>query len=283
MSAVEKDASLFRSNPDKIPPSIPAGPLLFVYGSLMSWRGLSSEYGRAATNPSLRVISAEVATCVEVARGLWKWSSGRRCWTMNLSRAPQRLAPSGYSGVSGLLLTLEATSSQLEKVRAREGWPRKLWEALKLSAPKNSSEGGEVPYVLSTLRLTSSGPPLLREWARACRGEQVGALETLREVVQDQLLPVPIPVGDGRVALTSWAPFSQPAIEEKPAYGRRRPNPESQREYLLQCALGKFHGVDIRDLMQSLLTYGVDDAKLAEYETEEWSTGSPFHALHGSS
>ena len=202
---------------------------------------------------------------------------------MNLSRAPQRLASSGNPGVSGLLLTLDATSSQLETVRAREGWPRTLWETFKSSVPKRSWERGELPYVLSALRLASEGPPLLREWARACRGEQVGSLETLRRIVQNQLVPVPLPVGDGRVALTSWSPFSQPAIEEQSAHGGRLADPDSQGEDLLQCALGKFHGVDIRDLTQSLATYGLDDTKLAAYEVEEWAAGSPFHALHGSS
>jgi hypothetical protein len=205
---------------------------------------------------------------------------------MNLSKAPQGLGRQGLSGTSGMLLTLEPEQSQLEILRVREGWPPALWEAFRKAIPERSWLPELVPQLLAALRMTVRRPPLLAEWAAACRGADLGMLCTLRAVVGPQLVPVPIHDGEGGAALTSWAPFSGPnrGAMEAPLGGSSSPpiDGANQKEYLLECALGYFHGVDIRDMSSARLAWEVTDELLSDYQPEESDPTRPYPVVQGS-
>lgn len=120
---------------------------LFVYGSLMSKQGRERP-----PNVNRGTVETRVAHLPGIRRGFGKLSgvvSGHPGLTMNLSAKPHSVKLGKGRGVEGLLLSLPL--GQLDKIRAREGWPPTLWEALKrrAGADLDTPPPLSFPYVCS--------------------------------------------------------------------------------------------------------------------------------------
>ena len=234
---------------------------LFAYGSLMSMKGRerSPDVNWGTDEP-------RVAHLPGIRRSFGKLSgvtSGHPRLTMNLSAKPQSVRLGKGKGVEGLLLSLPP--GQLDKVRSREGWPPKLWEALKRRSGADLNTGGFAGVLQKILGEPPNHlPDIVGEWVR-CLSNNLPASPPGN--IGGELIPVPVEIEDiqGRgegVALVSWAPFASQMLGLPPSGQERigallkrhevaklKIDKDAQLEYYRECALGAEQGIDVSDFL----------------------------------
>ena len=232
--------------------------LVFAYGSLMSRRGIERDgippFPQGLSSPILSRAWISGVPGSPIRRGFGKMSGltqGKPRLTMNLSALPQFLSLSPSPGsVSGVLLALTVKmASTLGPIGSREGWPPALRKALGSLVENHpaarSSDVGSRVYSISRTSLSNQVDRSVSAWARVCQGEPYTG------IFEGALLPIPVKLTDGRVALVSWAPgvthlfrFS----EIPNSFNDHAIDRTAQREYYDECIAGRENGVDVSDI-----------------------------------
>jgi hypothetical protein len=262
------------------------GTLLVIgYGSLLSGYGLIGP--RRKDESRLYARDAEPVAVRNARRGLAKWSSHGSYFAMDIEQiergAPITGAVRGRDGGFGAML-LSFDRSEARKIAKREEYGADLFERL-----IDLADAEELPLAEYLLKVANETG---HDWLayRTELRKRVGA-------TSPGYVFHPVPLDDGRTAIiaigSGYEGSGDPeviswrrkygiervmAIPEALAITRLEIDRHGQLEYIAECLLGGFHGLDIGDLAEALepeaaLTQELATriARAAERE-DEWFT-----------
>lgn len=224
------------------------------YGSLMSADGLR----QAANGKGLSGVFKKdflVVNFPKGKRGFWKWSRNRGCFTMDISEfalcceeAP-RETPRPKEGFQCVALVIDApnpeeVNNNLERIRAREGYPKAVWDKI----VADNADGGRslAEYLWNEY---SFGSLREVEWETLRRELEKYRQSLARLDNQTSLcgrhIPVPIRIGKDRFGIVSYAGTLPRGMAD--ALNRSN-NRSGFVQYVGQCLLARCHGVDVSDI-----------------------------------
>jgi hypothetical protein len=233
---------------------------LFVigYGSLLSGYGLVGPRRKAESR--LYALDAEPVVLANAKRGLAKWSSHGNYFAMDIEPV-ERAAPitghpalSGRKGIGAILLTFDR--SEARKIARREEYGADMFEKLLALADRAELSVGE--FLARVAEDTNHNLLAYR-----------AALKALVGQTSPGYIFHPVALGDGRVAIIaigsgfegsgdpeviSWRRHygieRVMALGEALAVTKFEIDRAGQFEYIAECLLGGFHGIDVADLIE---------------------------------
>jgi hypothetical protein len=233
---------------------------LFVigYGSLLSGYGLVGPRRKAESR--LYALDAEPVVLANAKRGLAKWSSHGNYFAMDIEPVDRAKpitghpARNGRAGIGAILLTFDRSASR--KIARREEYGPDLFEKLLALADRTGLSVGE--FLVRVAEETNHDLLAYRTALRALVGQ-----------TSPGYIFHPVALDDGRVAIIaigsgfegsgdpeviSWRRHygieRVMALGEALAMTRFEIDRAGQFEYIAECLLGGFHGIDVSDLIE---------------------------------
>jgi len=234
--------------------------LVIGYGSLLSGYGLVGPRRRAESR--LYALDAEPVVLANAKRGLAKWSSHGSYFAMDIEPVERTAPITGHcagnarAGIGAILLTFDRSDAR--KIARREEYSPDLFEKLLALADRAELRVGEF-----LARVASETNHDLLEYRRALRAF-VGQ-------TSPGYIFHPVALDDGRVAIVaigsgfegsgdpeviSWRRHygieRVMALGEALAVTKFEIDRAGQLEYIAECLLGGFHGIEVGDLIEPL-------------------------------
>jgi hypothetical protein len=233
---------------------------LFVigYGSLLSGYGLVGPRRKAESR--LYALDAEPVVLANAKRGLAKWSSHGNYFAMDIEPVERNQpitghpASNGRKGIGAILLTFDR--SEARKIARREEYGADLFEKLLALAERAGLGVGE--FLARVADETNHDLLAYRTALRALVGQ-----------TSPGYIFHPVPLDDGRVAIIAIGSGFEGSGDPEVISWRRHYGIErvmalgdalavtkfeidraGQFEYIAECLLGGFHGIDVGDLIE---------------------------------
>ena len=231
---------------------------MIAHGSRMSWAGIlrPGDEFTPAIKSQLAIITAD--SDIPLRRYFGKWNSAYNRFTTNFTspkikvRAvePDEEPSDGIQCILHWVDPKDMIRSDKGSVCYGDGWPKELWD-LFTSQLDNLPEGTVAEKLRSFLDSSLEGENrFVSLWRKRLRnGTLVGFEE--QDKLDKYWLPVPatLIVGAGTTqCIFSWSPGAlfykslTEALSSAEAI-EKRPDPQNQAKYYLECFLAKLHGV----------------------------------------
>lgn len=233
--------------------------IIIGYGSLMSADGL--RYNAGDVFQAFK--GYFVVNFPKGKRGFWKWSQKRECFTMDVcgfalhcEKVPPNISRP-KEGFRCVALVIDGQNSEklkknLFQIGTREGYPKCAWRNIVEEAREGNSSVAE--YLWNEYSFASFKELSLEKAHRKLKEYRqcLARLETGTSL-WEQHIPVPIKIksrkGKDRFAIVSYAE----TIPRDIANAFKESNSKCNFvQYIGQCLLAKYHGVDVADISAQL-------------------------------